>query len=273
MNHRRLISALATVAIGAFAFTQFDGNPQGGPPQGGGQGGQFGPPPGGGQGGPGGMRMGMGRPMGPGILMMKEVQDELKLTNEQKEQIQKLLPQRQPGQGGPGGQGGFGPPPGGGQGGQGGFGPPPGGGQGGQGGFGPPPGGGQGQFGRQGGPGQGGPGQDRMRQMEKKIKEILNETQYKRYQELSLQAQGAPAMLRPEIASKLGLTEDQVERMQEEMELAQVPDLSAPQRPEDRRKQIEAKLVAILNGSQKDKWQAMLGKPFKFPEPQPRRNG
>lgn len=113
-----------------------------------------------------------------------------------------------------------------------------------------------------------------MRQMEKKVKEILNESQYKRYQELSLQAQGAPAMLRPEIASKLGLTEDQVERMQEEMEMAQVPDMGQPQRPEDRRKQIESKLFAILTSGQKEKWQSMLGKPFKFPEmQQPRRNG
>lgn len=239
---KKTMMALALTATTVFALAQGgaqqpppggQGGFQGGPPQGGFQGG---PPQGGFQGGPGMMGGPMMRaPGGPALLMQPDVQKELKLTDDQIQKIQEIVRQGGP-QGGPqgqGGRGGFqgGPPQGGQgggfqggppQGGQGGFqgGPPQGrGGQGGppQGGFqgGPPQGGFQGG---PGGPGMGPQGDQRRQEMEKKIKGVLSGEQYTRYQELALQAEGARAILRPEIGEKLNLTDEQRDKIQEIMQ-------------------------------------------------------
>jgi hypothetical protein len=120
-----------------------------------------------------------------------------------------------------------------------------------------------------------------MKEMEAKIQKILTESQYKRYQELSLQLQGAGAISRPEIAQKLGLTEDQIKQVRD------IQTNDRPPRPEGgqndgppdfkqmqeqmkkHRQEIEAKILAVLTASQKSEWQAMLGKPFKFDEMPP----
>ena len=178
-----MITTLATLAISLALNAPIQQGGPGMPP----------PPPGQGfgQGMPGGPmgQMRQGPPMGVGLLLNPQVSTELKLIDEQKAKLQRLVPrgmggpgfggpggQVGPGFGGPGGPGGqggpgFPPPPGGqggfGQGGPGGqrgqggpgFPPPPGQGQGGQGGPGFPPPPGQGGQGGPGGPGgQGGPG-------------------------------------------------------------------------------------------------------------------
>ncbi len=243
---KTLLAIAALTAVCALSFGQ---------PQGGG----FGPPQ-----GPGGMRGGPG--MGPGgglqgpqLLMNPSVQKELKLTEEQKQELGKLMPQRGPG--GPGG------PPDRGQGGQRGqFGQ---GGQRGQGGQGGPP---QGER-RQGGPG--GPNQE----MEKKIQGILSDSQYRRYQEIGLQQQGAMALTRPEIAEKVRLTENQREQVRQILEQnrpgGRPPQGGERRDPAQMRAEMEknqaalnAKVVAILSGEQKAVWQSMLGKPFKIEHPQ-----
>ncbi len=265
------------------------------------QDGQGGPPPAGPQGG----RMQMGRQgrqmMGPGpnILMRPDVQKELKLSQEQIQQLAQLMPPPQggfggPGRGGPGGPGGQGGPPPGGPGGPGG--PPPGG-PGGQGGpppggpAGPPPGGPGGQGGQGGRPpgfpggqggqpgqGQGGFGQQRGREMDGKIKEILNPSQFKRYQELVLQLQGAGVIGRPNVSEKLGLSQEQRQQIQQIMQNDRPP--MAPQGgqggPPDpqqmraqmmaHRKEVEGKVLAILTDAQRGAWRDMLGQPFKFQE-------
>jgi hypothetical protein len=311
---RTTILALA-ICGSCLAFGQ---EPPQGPPPGGGQGFRGGPP-----GGPQGMRGGPGMMMGgPRILMRPDVQKELKITDDQRQKLADLMPpgpgafEGRPGGppggfgGGPGGPpGGFGggpggPPPGGFGGGQGGPGGPPPGGQGGPGG--PPPPGGQGGFGGgaggqggfgggpggqggfgggQGGPGGfGGPGPGQMRQMEKKIKAILSESQYTRYQQLSLQQQGAMAIMRPDISQKLGITDDQRDQLDEAMRNSRPPRPPQGDQPPDpqqmheqmkkHRQEMEQKILAVLTSSQKDQWNGMLGKPFTFHEaPRPPQGG
>ncbi|MBX3111674.1 MAG: hypothetical protein KF857_06660 [Fimbriimonadaceae bacterium] len=195
MKHTLIVSvaALAMLAVSGTVCAQAAG--PGGP----GQPGQFGP------GGPRRPMMGMGL-NGPMLLKHPNVQKELALTDEQKKQIDELVPR--------GPRGGFGgPPP------QGGFdggpgGPPP------QGGFdggpgGPPPQGGFG--GGQGGPPpqDGGRGPMPRQDMEKKIAEILTSKQLARYKEIQLQATAPMSMLRPEVAEKLGLSDDQRTKLDE----------------------------------------------------------
>ena len=50
-----------------------------------------------------------------------------------------------------------------------------------------------------------------MQQIEQKIKGILSESQYTRYQQLSLQLQGPMAVMRPDIGQKLGFLRANVE--------------------------------------------------------------
>lgn len=117
-------------------------------------------------------------------------------------------------------------------------------------------------------------------EMENKIKAILTSVQYKRYQEISLQQQGAMALMRPEMGDKLGITDAQRDQIQEIMRSnrPQGPRPGAEgERPdpekmraemEKNRAELNAKIVAVLTSSQRSQWQAMLGKPFQIVHPQ-----
>ena len=117
-------------------------------------------------------------------------------------------------------------------------------------------------------------------EMENKIKEILTSSQYKRYQEISLQQQGAMALMRPEIGDKLGITDSQRQQIQEIMR-SNRPQGPRPggegERPdpekmraemEKNRAELNAKIVAVLTGNQRSQWQSMLGRPFQIVHPQ-----
>lgn len=148
------------------AATEFLGDPQGEPGQGG--------PERGPRGGPG-MRRGMRPPGGPGLLLSPEVQRELGLSADQKEEVLALVEKNRPPrpdnfQGGPG-EGPDGGPNGG------------------------PP---------------GGPNGKAMRdKFEAAVKGVLTESQLTRWHEIELQAEGSHALLRPDVAEKLGITASQ----------------------------------------------------------------
>ena len=254
------VATVSAIAISAAVLAQ-------GPPQGQGQGrGQ-------GQGGfgrqfGGGMR----NQGGPGMLMRKDVQVELKLTQTQIDKIQAEFPPRAPG--GPGGPGGFG----GGGGGAGGAG---------QGGA----GGGVGRGGGQGGP-PGGPGGNpeemakRLAEQNAKLKAILDTKQFKRYEELGLQLEGTRAFQRPDVAKQLAITEAQQEQirtvrqeaMQEMMQGGGFgrggagggqgggqQDMQAMrERMQKMQAEIDAKVLAVLTAKQKAQFEEMKGKAFKF---------
>src|SRR5579885_369129 len=169
-----LVASLAAMIVCANAFAQ------GGPPQDD----QNGPPPrppmDGQMGGPG-MRP-VGPPMEP-LIMRPDVCKELKLSEDQVKKIQALLP----------------PPPhdrdGGGQGFR----------------SGPPQGDNQrpeGRLGDNGGPRRMGP-----EAMDDQLANILTDTQMKRLKELRLQRQGAMALMRPDVADQVGLSDDEHEKI------------------------------------------------------------
>jgi hypothetical protein len=213
-----------------------------------------------------GMQMVMQRGGGLQLINRPDVQKELAVTEAQKTQIAELFPQR-------GGRGGgqAGAPAGG----------PRGGGQAGPAG-GPQGGPAAGPRGGQGGPGGGfDPAQMQARQaeQEKKLQAILNETQWKRFNELRLQNEGANALMREDIAKTLGLTQDQKNKLQEiqrtNMESMRQAMMDAREggefnreemqgMMEKNRKDSEAKMLAVLTSTQRTQWDTLLGKPFKF---------
>jgi hypothetical protein len=219
-----------------------------------------------------GMQMGMQRGGGIRLIMRPDVQKELAVTDAQKTKIAELFPDRRAGGPGGGPAGGAAGPRGGGQGG-------PAGGAG----AGGPRGGGQG--GPAGGAGAGGPRggfdpaqmQAQQAEQEKKLQAILNETQWKRFNELRLQQEGVNALMRPEVAKEVGLSESQTTKHREVQQSSQEAMREAMMAAREgggmdrecmmavmemSRKDTDAKMLAVLNETQRVKWQAMQGKAF-----------
>lgn len=238
--------------------------------QGGPRGQQGGP-----EGQPGQMRGGMRMGQGPvEILRDPKVQQHLKLTQTQIDQINEAFPMRGPG--GPGGPGGAGGPGGPGDlGGQ----------QGDQrrhGGQGGAQGGGEGNIGRGGQQGQGGPGRGPGNGLERhyedmaKIKTILNANQYARFEQLELQKANVQAVTRPEVVEKLGLTSDQLEQIHEILMAGRPqpgqgqqggPGGHDPAQMQAKQEEIHKKIVAVLTSAQIATWHNMVGEKFEFSKP------
>jgi hypothetical protein len=145
----------------------------------------------------------------------------------------------------------------------------------------------------QGGRGQGGPGagmtdaqrEQRRLETEKQVKGILNATQFTRYNQLTLQMSGASALLRPDVAKKVGLTTQQQTKIRE-IQQKQMESLRSRFQGgaqgggqnrggagangdmraqfEKLRSETNTKILAVLSANQKKTWQGMLGTPFKF---------
>lgn len=278
MMRNKILVVAAMALLAAVSFGQ--GGPQGGP--GGGPGGPgFGP--GGGYSGP------------SRLIMRKDVQTDLGLTDEQKTKIQALLKANRPSFGGPGGGG-----PGGGQGGDGGpggdmGGPPDGGGPGGGGPDGGPDGG------PGGGPGGGpkmiqGPGGDQgnrpdmaemqkaMEAMNKKIvaglKEILTADQWTRLKGISIQVNGNAVLQDEEVAKDLGLTDEQKTKVKTLIKNQSEANRSLFEKVmngEIERDELQTKmkkntetlktlLGKVLTDDQTTKLKTLAGKPFKATE-------
>lgn len=246
-----LLSALAMTAVCASAFAQ------GGPPQ---NDDQNGPPPRDMQqvpGGPGGQ---MGRTMGPmepPLIMRPDVCKELKLSEDQVKKIKELMPPP-PGMGGPGMDRQDMRIPGGQSGGDDNDQPRM---------DGP---GGQSRHGDRGMRMRGGFGPG---QMDDKLADILSDSQMKRLKELRLQREGALALMRKDIAEKVGLSDDERQKIRgmvdEAMEPAhQSSDGDRPDRESMRtmHEKLSAKILKSLTDEQQDKWKELTGKPFKFDE-------
>jgi len=230
-----LIGIMALFAVCASAFAQ-DGSP---PPND-----QNGPPP---MQRPGGGMM--GRRMGPSgmepLIMRPDVQKELKVTDDQMEKIKQLLP------------------------------PPPMGGLDGGRMRGPGNNGGPEHGGQRGG--QGGPPEGGMRRigpdaMDEHLAQVLSDSQMKRLKELRLQRQGGMALGRREIADKVGLTDDERQRIRGMIDEAMEPQRDMQDGPPDRktmeakRAKLSAEILKSLSSSEKAKWDEICGKPFKFDE-------
>lgn len=97
---------------------------------------------------------------------------------------------------------------------------------------------------------------------------ILNETQRKRLRELELQWQGPFALMDPEVAKQVGLTEEQQAKIrgiiQEAFQSVRGQPGERMQEFQKAREQAEKKILEVLTPAQREKWQQMLGKPFEF---------
>lgn len=107
------------------------------------------------------------------------------------------------------------------------------------------------------------------RDTEKKIDEVLNADQQKRLNEISLQAMGPEALRREEVASKLKLTPEQKQKVE------QVLDEQAEKRRDAFgqggggrdafqriREETDKQVAAVLTDEQKTQWKEMQGKEF-----------
>lgn len=246
------------------------------------QGGQGGGQGRGNRGGFGGFAQGRGGGQGEmQLAFRKDVQTDIGVTTEQKTKLDELQAKQRQGRGGGQGQG---------RGNRGGNG---GAGAGGNGGGAGTNGGGNGGNGGNGGAAGGFNNEEFRKRMEeqrtqarKDLAAILSETQMKRIGEIQVQLQGNRALMQADTQKSLGMSSDQVKK---------VEDLQAKQREanqaltqkmrdqslsreeamksfENNNKILDAELHKVLTADQATKFKAMGGKPFKA-DPPPARGG
>jgi hypothetical protein len=124
--------------------------------------------------------------------------------------------------------------------------------------------------------------EDSRKQAEDKIAKILDAKQLQRLDQLQLQRDGLNAFNRPEIAKRLGLTDDQQAQMRKIRQAARPQGRGGfggrGQSDEDRRaafarmqetrEKMQADILAVLTDEQKKKWTEMKGEEFEFPRRQ-----
>ena len=99
------------------------------------------------------------------------------------------------------------------------------------------------------------------KQAEERLDKILDKPQASRFSELQLQRGGISSLLRDEISKPLKLSNEQRDKLRELIE-QNPPFFAAP----DQRKKVETDAVAVLSAKQKEQWTKLKGADFKFPE-------
>jgi hypothetical protein len=108
--------------------------------------------------------------------------------------------------------------------------------------------------------------------MDEKLAKVLNDSQMKRLKQLRLQREGAIALVRKEIADKVGLSDDdryKIRGMIDEAMESHHGDQDGPPDPNEMRDfhtLLGQKILKSLSSSQRSKWENLAGKPFKFDE-------
>jgi Spy/CpxP family protein refolding chaperone len=115
---------------------------------------------------------------------------------------------------------------------------------------------------------------DRMKKMEElqknisdKLSSLLTPEQNKRLKEIGLQVQGAAAVMTPEVAQELGVTEDQKEKIRDAMtdmrtkagELRGTPPEQMQAKVQQLRKDLDNQIMPILTPQQRQKLDEMQG--------------
>ena len=106
------------------------------------------------------------------------------------------------------------------------------------------------------------------RRSEELLAVVLEPKQAGRLAELYLQRDGIMAIDRPEIATKLELSDEQKQRLQslrESLVESRLRRSSWGEQQRPMREKEQAGLRALLNEEQQTRWQELLGKPFEFP--------
>ncbi len=99
------------------------------------------------------------------------------------------------------------------------------------------------------------------KQAEERLAKILDKSQASRFSELQLQRGGIGSLLRDEVSKPLKLSDEQRDKLRELIE-QNPPFFAAP----DQRKKVESDAVAVLSAKQKEQWTKLKGADFKFPE-------
>ena len=104
--------------------------------------------------------------------------------------------------------------------------------------------------------------EDVSKQTSERLNKILDKQQSARFAELQLQRGGVGSLMREEIGKQLKLSDEQRNKLRELIE--QNPPFPPP--TPDQRKKVETDAVALLSDAQKDQWAKLKGSDFKFPE-------
>lgn len=106
------------------------------------------------------------------------------------------------------------------------------------------------------------------RRSEALLSVVLEPSQANRLSELYLQRDGIRAFERPEVATKLELSDEQKQRL-EKLRETLVENRQRQSTPEQQQRELkeqeQAALRELLNEGQQTLWQQLLGKPFEFP--------
>ncbi|MBI2477394.1 MAG: hypothetical protein HYV60_01700 [Planctomycetia bacterium] len=105
------------------------------------------------------------------------------------------------------------------------------------------------------------------RRSESLLAVVLEPSQANRLSELFLQRDGIRAFERPEVATKLELSDEQKQQLQKLREtlVDNRQRRSPPEEQRELREKEQAALRELLNEGQQTLWQQLLGKPFEFP--------
>lgn len=120
--------------------------------------------------------------------------------------------------------------------------------------------------------------EERAKKTEETVKSILDEKQYARLNELSIQQAGVMALSRPEVAEKLKLTDDQKTKIREAASAGgrggfggfnpnatEEERRKAREEATARREKLNSDVLAVLTAEQKKTFEDMQGKKFEFP--------
>jgi hypothetical protein len=116
---------------------------------------------------------------------------------------------------------------------------------------------------------------------EKKLAEILKPPQMDRLNQLRVQREGVQALLRPDVAKKLGLSDEKKGKIADLLprgvgqrggwgrgRRGQGGGRPSRQEMQERRKKQEAEALALLTTTQQTAFEKMKGQKFEFPAPQ-----
>ena len=127
-------------------------------------------------------------------------------------------------------------------------------------------------------------GEERAKKAEDAAKLVLEPKQFERLIQLRLQREGTAALQRSDVSEKLGLTQDQKDKIRKIRDEARgnrgtpgnrnaSPEdrQKAAAEARDRREKANAAILGVLTAKQKETWEQLQGKKFDFPQPQARR--
>jgi Spy/CpxP family protein refolding chaperone len=121
---------------------------------------------------------------------------------------------------------------------------------------------------------------ERAKKAEETAKLILEPKQFERLGQLRIQREGVSALSRDDVAAKLGLSQDQKDKIAKIREASRGGgaggfDRNASREEQqkafaearERREKSNAEILAVLTAEQKTTWEQMQGKKFEFPAP------